>query len=224
MAVPDEGPDEMLVAFTFDGTLSESDVYALLAEEAGVADEVAALANRARAGDLDPAKSVRRRADALEGLTEPSMKRAFDRVTLRPGAADLLGDLQDADHHLAVVTGAPERGVELAFADAGVGVDTLVAPRLDVQQNAVSGEVVGRLPDRSKGEALGELAVETGIGRDRTLAVGSDDTDRPLLEVAADSVCVSPEGNVDQHCEEVVPDLERLRTRLEARNVLDGAG
>jgi phosphoserine phosphatase len=210
----------MLVAFNFDGSLSESDVYVLLGEEAGVADDVASITEQARTGDLSVAESIRQRAARLEGLPEIEMKRALDRVTLEDGAAELLSDLQAAGHHVAVITAAPKRAVELALDGAGVSADTVVAPRLEIEQHALTGDVTGELLDRTKGEVLNELAVETEIGADDTLAVGSDDNNREMLEAAVDSVCYDPIGGMERHCENVVTSIERLHEQFEQRNLV----
>lgn len=210
----------MLVAFNFDGSLAESDAYALLAEEAGVADEVTAISEQTRAGKMGLAESLRERADRLEGLPEIEMKAAFDRVRLRPGAAGLVADLRANDHHVAIITAAPERAVELAFDEAGVEPDTVVAPFLETEANALTGEITGRLLEETKGEALGEIATATEIGTDETLAVGSDGTDRSMLEVAVDGYCFDPSAGLEQHCETTVKTVERLHDQFAEHGIV----
>jgi phosphoserine phosphatase len=210
----------MLVAFNFDGSLSESDAYALLAEGAGVRDDVAAQTEQSRAGDVSLPDSIRRRASLLEGLPELEVDAALERVSLTPGAADLLSDLQAADHHVAVITAAPRRAVDHALEAAGVSADTVVAPTLEIERNALTGEVVGRLLTETKGEVLASVAVEHEIPADETVAVGSDDNDREMLEAATDSICYDPTGGLEQHCEDTVTSMERLREQFAQRNLI----
>lgn len=210
----------MLVAFNFDGSLAESDAYALLAEEAGVAGDVASLTEQSRAGDLALSDSIRRRVDRLEGLPELEMKEALDRVALEPGAADLLSALQANDHHVAIITAAPRQAVDVALTDAGVSADSVVAPMLDIDQNALTGDASGRILDATKGELLEEIAVENEIPVDETVAVGSDDNDREMLETATDSICFNPTGGMEQHCENTVTSMERLHEQFEQRNLV----
>ena len=210
----------MLVAFNFDGSLAVSDAYALLAEEAGVRDDVAALTEQSRAGDLALSDSIRRRASMLEGLPELEVESALDRVSLDPGAVDLLSDLQAADHHVAVITAAPRQAVNLAFDRAGVEADTVIAPVLDIDRNALTGQVRGRLLTETKGEVLNSIAVEHEISADETVAVGSDDNDREMLEAATDSICYDPTGGLEQHCEDTVTSMERLREQFAQRNLI----
>ncbi|QLD89215.1 HAD-IB family phosphatase [Natronomonas salina] len=210
----------MLVAFNFDGSLAESDAYALLAEEAGVAGDVASLTEQSRTGDLALVDSIRRRVDYLEGLPELEMKEALDRVALDPGAADLISALQANDHHVAIITAAPRQAVDVALTDAGVSADSVVAPMLDIDQNALTGDVSGRILDATKGELLEEIAVENEIPVDETIAVGSDDNDREMLETATDSVCFNPTSGMEQHCENTVTSMERLHEQFEQRNLV----
>lgn len=210
----------MLVAFNFDGSLAESDAYALLAEEAGVRDDVAAITEQARAGDLSLSDSIRRRASLLEGLPELEVEAALERVSLTSGAADLLSDLQAEGHHVAVITAAPRRAVEHALDRDGLEADTIVAPVLEVERNALTGEVRGRLLTETKGEVVEAVAVENEITTDDIVAVGSDDNDREMLEAATDSVCYDPTGGMEQHCETTVTSMDRLREEFEQRNLV----
>lgn len=210
----------MLVAFGFDGSLAESDAYTLLGEEAGVADEIADLAAMSRNGDLTLAESVRERAARLEGLPEVEIESALDRVSLRPGAADLLAGLQADDHHVAVITAAPRRAVDHALDAAGASADTVVAPTLEVERNALTGRVVGRFLEQTSGEALETVAAENEIPIAETLAVGSNDDDREMLASATDAVCVAPTPGLERHCETTVASVDALEELFAQRNLL----
>lgn len=210
----------MLVAFNFEGSLAQSDAYALLAEEAGVAGDVAGLTEQTRAGDLALSDSIRRRVDYLEGLPEIEMQQALERVTLEPGAADLVSALQANDHHVAIITATPRQAVDHALTETGVSADSVVAPMLEIDRNALSGDVSGRILRETKGEILEEIAVENEIPVDETVAVGSDDNDREMLETATDSICFDPTGGMEQHCENTVTSMERLHEQFEQRNLV----
>jgi phosphoserine phosphatase len=101
-----------LVAFDFDGTLSDSEMTVLLGERTGVADRMAEITERAMNDELSYAESLRERASLLEGLSDADAEAAFGEVRLRPGAADVIERLHDAGHHVAILTGGFERGVE----------------------------------------------------------------------------------------------------------------
>ncbi|GAA0543496.1 phosphoserine phosphatase SerB [Halorubrum ejinorense] len=212
-----------LIAFDFDGTLSDSEMTVLLAERAGVADEVAEITERAMNDELSYAESLYRRAALLEGLSAADTADAFDAVRIRPGAARLTERLREEGHHVAVLTGGFERGVEAALAREGVEVDTIVANRLPTADGALTGEAEGPLIEGTKDDALAELAAEVGVPMDETVAVGDGANDLPMLEVAGLAVGFVPKDAVRPVCDAVVASMYRLGKVLAAHGVLPDA-
>ena len=210
----------MLIAFDFDGTLSDSEMTVLLGGEQGVADEMADITERAMNDEMSYAESLRSRAELLGGLSEGKAERAFGRVALRPGAAAVIDALRDAGHTVAVLTGGFERGVARALDDAGTDVDTVVANRLPTRDGTLTGDVEGPLIEGTKDEALEALADEVGVGMADTVAVGDGANDLPMLEVAGLAVGYEPKPAVEPHCDVVVEAMAELRDLLEERGVL----
>ena len=210
----------MLVAFDFDGTLSDSEMTVLLGEQAGVADEIADITERAMNDELSYPESLRARAELLAGLPEADVAAALDRVELRPGAANIVAALRAADHRVAVLTGGFERGVERALSAAGVNVDVdaVVANRLPSRDGALTGGVEGPLVGGTKDDALEELAADLGV--DETVAVGDGANDLPMLEVAGLAVGYDPKPAVEPLCDAVVDSMVDLRALFERRAVL----
>jgi len=211
-----------LIAFDFDGTLSDSEMTVLLAERAGVADEVAAITERAMNDELSYAESLYQRAELLGGLDEAEVAAAFDEVTLRPGAGALIERLQAEGHHVAVLTGGFERGVKRALAKEGVEADTVVANRLPVAGGKLTGDAEGPLIEGTKDDALAELAADLGVAMDETVAIGDGANDLPMLEVAGLAVGFVPKDAVRPVCDAVVASMFRLGKVLEGHGVLSG--
>ncbi|ELZ31101.1 phosphoserine phosphatase [Halogeometricum pallidum JCM 14848] len=209
-----------LVAFDFDGTLSDSEMTVLLGRRMGVADEMADITERAMNDEISYADSLRKRAKLLDGLEAEDAEEAYDEVTLRPGAAELIGRLRDAGHHVAVLTGGFERGVERALEKEGVEVDTIVANRLPVEGGRLTGEVEGSLIEGTKDEALETLADELDVKLSRTVAVGDGANDLPMLEVAGLAVGFVPKPAVRPSCDVVVASMYRLGKVLEGYGVV----
>jgi len=210
-----------LVAFDFDGTLSDSEMTVLLGEQCGVADRMASITERAMNDELSYAESLRERASLLEGLDLERANDAFGQVRLRSGAADLLARLNDAGHHTAILTGGFERGVERALERESVEVDTLVANRLPASGDHLTGAVEGPLIEGTKDEALEELAAARDLPLSRTVAVGDGANDLPMLEVAGLSVGFLPKPAVRPACEVVVASMARLEKVFAERGLLE---
>ena len=210
-----------LIAFDFDGTLSDSEMTVLLGEEAGVAEEVDDITERAMNDELSYAESLYARAELLDGLPEDGIERAFDRVELRSGAADVLETLREAGHHVAILTGGFETGVEAALEREGVSVDTVIANRLPTRRGKLTGRVEGPLIEGTTDDALEELAADLDVPMGDTVAVGDGANDLPMLEVAGWAVGYEPKPAVEPHCDDVVDSMTRLRELFEEREILD---
>jgi phosphoserine phosphatase len=205
----------MAVAFDFDGTLSDSEMTVLLGEQNGTADDMAAITERAMNDEIAYAESLRRRCELLEGVSDERAGAAFDRVQLRPGAADLIGALRETGVYVAILTGGFERGVARALERDGVDVDAVVANRLPVRAGELTGEVEGPLVEGTKDDALEVLMAAVGADRDDTVAVGDGANDLPMLEVAGLAVGFDPKPTVAPACDVVVESMAELRDRFE---------
>ena len=210
----------MLIAFDFDGTLSDSEMTVLLGEEAGVADEIDEITERAMNDELSYAESLYARAELLDGLPEEQVEAAFDRVQLRPGAADVIEALDEAGHHVAILTGGFDDGVAAALEREGVSVDTIVANSLPIRNEKLTGEAEGPLIEGTKDTALEELAGEVGVEMDETVAIGDGANDLPMLEVAGLAIGYEPKPAVGPHCDVIVESMTDLLELLEAKGVL----
>jgi phosphoserine phosphatase len=210
----------MLIAFDFDGTLSDSEMTVLLGEQCGVADEMEAITERAMNDEIDYATSLRERAALLDGLSEDAAAEAWNQVVLRDGAAAVINALREGGHTVAILTGGFETGVEAALDAAGTSVDVVVANRLPVEAGALTGEVEGPLIEGTKDDALESLADEYGVELSETVAVGDGANDLPMLEVAGLAVGFEPKPAVEPSCDTVVASMQELLATLESRNVV----
>lgn len=210
----------MLVAFDFDGTLSDAEMMVLLGEQYGVEEEIAEITERAMNDELGYAESLYERARLLEGLPEARAQAAYERIYLRPGAAELIEALGAAGHTTAVLTGGFTPGVEAALEREGVAVDTIVANELPVAEGHLTGDAEGPLIEGTKDEALRDLCAAEGIDVDDTIAIGDGANDLPMLRAAGLAIGFEPKPAVLPHCDVVVATMERLQRVLAERNVL----
>ena len=212
-----------LIAFDFDGTLSDSEMTVLLGEQLGVADEMADITERAMNDQLSYAESLRSRAELLGGLSEADADDAYSEVVLRPGAADVINRLREAGHTVAIFTGGFERGVAHALNDADTEVDHIVANALPIENGELTGEVTGPLIEGTKDDRLESLADDLGVEMSETVAVGDGANDLPMLEVAGLAVGFEPKPAVEPACDNVVSTMAALGDLLESRGILSAA-
>ncbi|MFC4540679.1 phosphoserine phosphatase SerB [Halosolutus amylolyticus] len=212
-----------VVAFDFDGTLSDSEMTVLLGDRCDVADDMTEITERAMNDEIGYAESLRERAALLEGLPADEAAAAFDEVELRPGAADLIAELNEAGVTTAILTGGFERGVAAALEREGVAVDHIVSNRLPMTEDGteLTGDVEGPLIEGTKDDALANLADEVGAVMAETVAIGDGANDLPMLQVAGLSIGFQPKPAVEPHCEVVATSMAEVRETLLERGILE---
>ena len=223
-----------LVAFDFDGTLSDSEMTVLLGDQCdtveqssasdrasrgNVADQMDNITEQAMNDEIEYAESLRQRCALLEGLPEADAQDAFDQVVLRPETERVVEALDAAGVYTAILTGGFERGVESALETAGVDVETLIANRLPIEDAELNGEVEGPLIEGTKDDALDILTTVVDEPMDETIAVGDGANDLPMLEAAGFAIGFSPKPAVEPACDMVVESMPELLDVLEEHGV-----
>lgn len=203
-------PSPVLVALDFDGTLSPDEMVVLLADRAGVSEQVERITKQAMAGEIEYAESLRRRVALLEGLPQSDVQAAYTAIRLREGVGSLLQNLQKHHVQTAILTGGFHGGVTIALSDLDVGVDRVVANQLEVTDGTLSGVVTGPLVEGTKDEVLRDLAVELGVSMADTVAVGDGANDLPMLSVARFAVGFQPKPSVAPVCDALVDSIAEL--------------
>ena len=186
IAVQADGLDrrgQHLVVMDVDSTVIQEEVIDLLAEEAGVVEQVSAITERAMAGDMDFTESLRARVALLEGLPESALDTVRSRITLTPGARTLCRTLSNLGYRVCLVSGGFIEVVGQLASD--LGVDKVRANTLEVKNGLLTGRVVGEIIDRAgKRRALESFAAEYGIPMRRTIAIGDGANDVDMLKAA----------------------------------------
>ena len=174
---------QYLVVMDVDSTFIQDEVIDLLADEAGVMDQVAAITERAMAGELDFEQSLRARVALLAGLDVSALDRVRARITLTPGARTLCRTLSRLGYRIALVSGGFTDIIAPIAAD--LGVTDVRANTLEIVDGRLTGQVVGDVVDRmGKRTALEGFARQYEIPRRRTIAIGDGANDIDMLEAA----------------------------------------
>ncbi len=189
-----------LVVMDADSTLLQDEVIDLLAEEAHCASAVATITERAMAGELDFAESLRQRVALLAGLDAGVLDRVREKLRLTPGARTLLRTLHRLGYVPAVVSGG---FVEvLAPLLAELHVDYLAANRLEITDGVITRRLAGPIVDRAgKARALERFAAEVGVPLAQTVAVGDGANDIDMISVAGLGIAFNAKPVVREHAD-----------------------
>ncbi|MGI9623430.1 MAG: phosphoserine phosphatase SerB, partial [Acidimicrobiales bacterium] len=127
-----------LVVIDVDSTLIQDEVVDVLAQEAGVGDQVAAITAAAMAGDLDFSESLRQRVALLEGLDELAVERAWRRINLTPGARTFCRTLERLGYTMGTVSGGFTVFTERIRKDLGIRYG--LANELEAENGRLTGK------------------------------------------------------------------------------------
>lgn len=172
-----------LVVLDVDSTLIRDEAIDVLAQRAGVSEQVASITRQAMAGELDFATSLRERVALLAGLPVAEVEAVRDSLQLTPGARTFVRTLRRLGYHVGVVSGG-----FTVFTDrfvAELGLDFAAANELEIADGQVTGKVLGPIIDRAgKADALRRFAEHFRVPLTQTVAVGDGANDIDMLEAA----------------------------------------
>ncbi len=183
-AVPTEGRRKRILIADMDSTIIPVECIDEVADFAGVRPEVAAITERAMAGELDFEGALRARLALMRGLPREALARVYaERISLNPGARVLVRTMAAHGAHTALVSGGFSYFTERVAATAGFAENR--ANRLLFEGEALSGKAAEPILGRAaKLEALNEIATGLGLTAADALAVGDGANDLAMIEAA----------------------------------------
>ncbi|MET0304301.1 MAG: phosphoserine phosphatase SerB [Microbacteriaceae bacterium] len=201
-----------LAVLDVDSTLIEDEVIELLAEEAGVVDQVRAVTLRAMNGELDFEESLRERSATLAGLPESVFASVGRRVTLTEGVPEMIAGIQGAGGAVAVVSGGFHEIIDPIARE--LGLDHWRANRLEVVDGVLTGGLTPPIVDAAaKADALREWAADLGVPLAQTLAIGDGANDLEMMAICGLSVGFDAKAPV-RDAADVLIDVRDLSTVL----------
>jgi phosphoserine phosphatase len=172
-----------LVVMDMDSTLIQIEVIDELARAHGVVEQVAAVTERAMAGEMDYDESLRARLALLRGMDIGVLERLAENLPITEGAERLIAVLKRLGYRTAVISGGFSIAAESL--KARLGIDYAYSNTLEVKGGKLTGGVLGPIVNgRRKAELLETIAQAEGVLLDQVIAVGDGANDLPMLERA----------------------------------------
>lgn len=182
--VPATNRAKRLLISDMDSTIIPVECIDEIADFAGVKDRVSAITERAMLGELDFDGALRERVGLLKGLPIEALEATYvERISLNPGAAELVGQMKEAGALTALVSGGFTYFTKRIAADAGF--DRHQANTLVTADGLLTGEVSDPILGReAKLTTLHELTAEIGATVADAVAVGDGANDLAMIEAA----------------------------------------
>ena len=170
-----------------DSTLIREEVIDLLAQHAGVGEQVVAITERTMRGEIDFSQSLAERVGLLAGLSANVFDQVRYEISLSKGAQEMINTLHAHGHKVAVVSGGFENVIRPILEK--VEVDYFRANQLEVENGVLTGKTIGPVIDRAaKANYLRELSELLAIPLSHTVAVGDGANDLGMMEISGLSV------------------------------------
>ncbi len=177
--------------FDMDSTAVAEESIVELARAAGKAEVVAAITERAMAGELDFEAALRERVKMLHGLSSEVIAAVAAKLTINPGLRELANEARGRGIKLFLVSGG---FVPLAQdLGASLGFDGFHANQLAISGDRLTGELRGTIVDAAeKARFLLGACQRLGIPASEVLAVGDGANDLPMLKAAGRALGYRP--------------------------------
>ena len=182
-----------LAIFDFDSTLMDGETIDFLAKELGFEDKVAAITERAMAGELDFFDSLIERVALLKGLDVEVVNRICQKLPLINGAKEAISSLKSQGFVVACFSGGFRNATEPICKKLGIDAD--FSNYLHNKDGKLTGLVGGEMMfSDSKGKMAKRLQKLLGISEDKTMVIGDGANDLSMFKYAKTRVafCAKP--------------------------------
>ena len=177
---------KMLLVSDMDSTMITVECIDELADYAGIKPEIAAITERAMAGELDFAEALKARVALLAGLDEKVIAQCLEeRVRAMPGAETLVRTMAGWGAHTVLVSGGFTSFTSPVA--AMVGLAEVHANVLEIVNGRLTGNLVGEIVDaQCKRDVLLAATAAKNLASDQVLAVGDGANDLPMIAAAVE--------------------------------------
>jgi phosphoserine phosphatase len=166
-----------------ESTIIQEEMLDEMAERLGKGAEVAETTRRAMNGEISFGLALRERVTLLQGQPETLLREVASKMTLNPGAAELVAAMKKSGAHCWLVSGGFSYFVKIIA--ERLGFDRYYANDLLLEDGVLTGKVAEPILDKdSKKRLLLEACATYGCNVSDALTVGDGANDVPMLQAA----------------------------------------
>ena len=192
-----------LVVFDMDSTLIQGEVINVLAENAGVGDQVAQITAATMNGEMDFKESFTRRVALLKGLDVRVLTEVAHNLVLAEGAERVIRTLKKLGYKIGIISGGFDFFGE--YLQNKLGLDYVFANVLELENGKVTGNINGDIIDGpKKAEILKTIATVENISLQQTIAVGDGANDLPMISIAGLGIAFHAKPIVKKNAEQSI--------------------
>ena len=186
-----------LVVMDVDSTLIEQEVIDLLAEAAGVGEQVRSITESAMRGELDFEASLRKRVSLLKGQSTSIIDEVSAKISLTPGARTLIRTLNKLGHGVGLVSGGFSQVIDPIAAQLGIA--NVRSNTLEIINGVITGDLQGTIIDRAgKAKALKDFAEIEKVSLANTIAIGDGANDLDMIATAGLGIAFNAKPTVQE--------------------------
>lgn len=199
----DSGQIRLLIT-DMDSTLINIECVDEIADFLGIKHQVAAITESAMRGEIDFGTSLRKRVSLLSGLDRHVLETVYrERLQLNPGAERLISGLKQAGIKTALVSGGFTYFTERL--QQRLGFDYTLANRLEIEQDKLTGQVLGNIVDGTvKAGFLEQTCDALQISPSDSIAMGDGANDLLMMGIAGLGVAYHAKPAVQEKADVVL--------------------